>query len=409
MSNIARQMEQQLGPAELDLLRRASEVAAEHRVGLYLVGGTVRDILSGTHPVDLDLVATGGTPEFATTLAEALGGEVVARSQFGTAKLRAGGGVEIDLASSRKESYASPGALPEVEPGTIDDDLARRDFSINAIAVSLADESWGELLDPFDGQTDLERGEVRVLHEGSFVDDATRILRALRYAHRADFRLEGGTERLLKRDLDRLDAISGDRLRHELSRMLREPKPAGVLRAAQKLGVLAAIHPALRVEPAVLARLEEVEAQSELRVLAVLVAAASAEERGSVIGRLNMDGSWAGVVRDVGSVAAVVEQLGAPDVWQSVVFDLLKRLDASAVEGYAIATDDALVRGRLELYLTELRHMMTLLDGNDLIALGVPEGPEVGRLLDEILKARLEGLLSSREDEESYVRRSLGP
>ena len=411
MSNIARQMEEQLRRAELDLLRRASEVAADHEVGLYLVGGTVRDILSGTRPADLDLVATDSAPEFPTTLAEGLGGDVVARSQFGTAKLKVDG-VEIDLASARRESYASPGALPEVEQGTIDDDLARRDFSINAMAASLADESWGELLDPFGGRADLEAGQVRVLREDSFADDATRILRALRYAHRAGFALDVETERLLGRDLGRLDTISGDRLRQELSRMLREPRVARVLGAAQALGVLAAVHPALRAEPASLSRLEEAQAapepQSELRVLAVLVASSSAEERASVMGRLNMDGSWAGVVRDVSAVAEAAGRLGGPDIRHSAVFDLLRRLDAEAIEGYAIAADDALVRERLELYLTELRHVRTLLDGNDLMAMGVPEGPMVGKLLDELLKARIEGLLSSREDEESYVRRSLG-
>ena len=126
------------------------------------------------------------------------------------------------------------------------------------------------------------------------------------------------------------------------------------------------------------------------------------------MGRLNMDGSWAGVVRDVSAVAEAAGRLGGPDIRHSAVFDLLRRLDAEAIEGYAIAADDALVRERLELYLTELRHVRTLLDGNDLMALGVPEGPMVGKLLDELLKARIEGLLSSREDEESYVRRSLG-
>ena len=405
-------MEKQLRRAELDMLRRASQVAADHEVGLYLVGGTVRDILSGTHPADLDLVTTGSAPEFAATLAQALGGEVVARSQFGTAKLTAGDGIEIDLASARRESYASPGALPDVKPGAIDDDLTRRDFSINAMAVSLSHESWGELLDPFGGRADLEAGQLRVLHEGSFADDATRILRALRYAHRAGFVLDVDTERLLKRDLGRLETISGDRLRHELSRMLREPRVARVLGAAQELGVLAAVHPALRVEPAALARLEEAQAapepQGELRVLAVLVASASEAERASVIGRLNMDGGWAGVVRGVSAVAEGAGRLGAPDIRHSAVFDLLRRLDAAAIEGYAIATDDAPVRERLELFLTELRHVRTLLQGNDLMAMGVAEGPMVGKLLDELLKARIEGLLSSREDEESYVRRSLG-
>ena len=411
MSNVARQMEKQLRSAQLDLLRRASGAAAEHHVGLYLVGGTVRDILSGNRPADLDLVATEGTPGFLPVLAERLGGEVTARSQFGTAKLRSDSGIEIDLASARMETYAHPGALPAVEPGTIDEDLARRDFTVNAMAVSLGPETWGDLLDPFGGRGDLEKGVVGVLHPGSFVDDATRILRAVRYAQRLAFRLEDDTERLLKRDLGHLGDISGDRLRHELLRIFREANVGAVLSTAQELGVLRAIHPALRVESGALARLEEAgtetTVENELLVLAVLVFSAPAEELSSIIGRLNMDGSWASVVGGVGSVREASSSLAAPDVRRREVFGLLRRLDPTSIEGCALATDDMQVRERLELYLNELRFVRPLLNGDDMMALGVPEGPLVGKLLDEILDARLEGLLSSRADEENYVRRSL--
>ena len=151
---------------------------------------------------------------------------MAARSPFGTAKLRAGG-IEMDLAAARTETYAHPRALPTVAPGDIDRDLARRDFSINAMAVSLGTETWGELRDPFEGRRDLDRGVVRVLHEGSFIDDATRILRAVRYAGRMGFRLEAETERLLKRDLAQLGGIGGDRVRRELARVFSEERARG--------------------------------------------------------------------------------------------------------------------------------------------------------------------------------------
>ena len=253
MTNIASILEGRLGASRVELLRSAARAASELGVPLYLVGGSVRDALrprrrAPTAPVrragaDLDVSFVGGSPKtppgpaplgsglrrnderprrraptapvrragatdpdvcvvsgavgFASALAGALGGVAESPSQFGTAKLRVGG-VSLDLVMARRESYAAPGALPTVEPGSLADDLARRDFSINAMAVSLSAESWGDLTDPFDGAGDLERRIIRVLHPGSFRDDATRLFRAARYAGRLGFGLEPETERLAR-------------------------------------------------------------------------------------------------------------------------------------------------------------------------------------------------------------------
>ena len=185
------EIERYLAPAQLDLLRRASDSASQHGVALYLVGGSVRDMLLGVRPADLDLVAEAATTEFASQLAMDVGGEVVARSQFQTSKLVVGD-MQIDVAMARTETYARPGALPAVSPGSIQEDLKRRDFSANAIAVSLDAGDWGRLLDPLGGARDLELRQIRVLHAGSFVDDATRILRAVRYATRLGFPVGAG-------------------------------------------------------------------------------------------------------------------------------------------------------------------------------------------------------------------------
>ena len=410
MSNVADQLEHRLTPSELDLLRRASRVSGEQRVALYLVGGSVRDMLVGSRPGDIDLVGDGADAPFASALAGALGGDVLARSQFETFKLRIGE-VDVDLAAARRESYARPGALPTVTPGSIDEDLGRRDFSINAMAISLGDENWGDLLDPHGGRRDLDRGLVRVLRAGSFADDPTRILRAVRYAHRLDFRIEQDTERQLEMDVGHLSAVTGERIRHELERIFKEPRAVDILVGAQELGVLEAIHPALAIVPG----LPEVMAASptdpelprEKRLLALLAYAVPSEVLGSLVERLSMDRDWASVVRDVGVVRDAFDQLGAEGLRPSKVHALLKDLDPASVEGCALATSDALVGERLELYLRELRHVKPVLNGDDLLGMGVPEGPEVGRLLDKILEARLEGLLSTRDDEENLARRSL--
>ena len=411
MPSVTHEMERRLLTAELDLLRRAAGAAAESGVELFLVGGSVRDVLSGRHPADLDVVAVGGGAGFASRLAGQLGGELVAHSRFGTAKLKVDD-LGIDLAAARTETYAHPGALPDVSPAaTIGEDLARRDFSINAMAVSLGENSWGDLPDPFQGRRDLEASLIRVLQPNSFVDDATRILRAIRYSSRLRFRFEEETERLLRRDLAHLASISGDRIRHELERIFGEPRAASMLQAAQDLGVLRAIHPALHIEPALLERVRELAIEpgreSELRLLGVLVFAVPAAEIPGVISRLNMNGGWAAVVRDVGAARDSLTQLKDDKIRRSRVFGLLRGLSTAAIDACALAADEPLVRERLGLYLSELRHVRPLLDGRDLLAMGMPEGPIVGELIEKLLTARLEGLVSTREDEETMVRRSL--
>ena len=240
VSNVAPIFELRLTPGQLCQVRLAADVAARLDVHLFLVGGTVRDVLAGNQPADLDLSVVSGTAEFPLELAQELGGQVVARSQFGTSKLTIQGEV-LDLATARKESYSHPGALPDVAPGSIQDDLARRDFTINSMAISLSPEDWGQLLDPFHGLQDLQHSLIRVLHSGSFTDDATRILRALRYSVRLRFRLEPETEALLRRDLPYMDTIGGDRVRNELIRVFREEGAVSTLKTAQEIGVLAAI------------------------------------------------------------------------------------------------------------------------------------------------------------------------
>jgi tRNA nucleotidyltransferase (CCA-adding enzyme) len=402
-------MERQLRPSQLKLLKRVSEVSAEFPVDLFVAGGTVRDILAGVQPADLDLVSVGGPPDLPMELAELLGGRVAARSQFGTAKVKVGRFV-VDLAAARKESYERPGALPDVLPGTIDEDLARRDFSINAMAVSLAAASFGELLDPFDGRRDLKRGVIRVLHAESFADDATRILRAVRYACRLGFRLEAGTAQLLSTHLRYLDTIGADRIRHELERTFAEAEVGRILQATQDLGVLPAIHSALRIGPAVIESMQATPAgpvdKRNLRLLALLVYPVPAGAMDELVARLNMNTSWARVARDVASLKGTFQHL-TEQVRPSESWLLLRDFDVAAVEGCALAATDPLVRRRLELYLTEVRHVRPLLNGDDLMALGVPEGPRVGKLLEKLLAARLDGLLSTREDEEEYAVRSL--
>ena len=202
-------------------MRLAGELAQKRGQKLYLVGGVVRDLLLGRENFDLDLVVEGDAIALAQELAEARQCKLVTHQRFGTAKLTWDGG-SADLATARSETYAKACALPTVNPSTIRDDLLRRDFTINAMAVALTPDLYGQLLDLYGGLSDLEGKLVRVLHGKSFIDDATRIWRAIRYEQRLSFHLESETLELVKRDAGYLKKVSGDRIRHELELILKE-------------------------------------------------------------------------------------------------------------------------------------------------------------------------------------------
>ncbi len=219
-----------------------------HEPGVFVVGGTVRDILLGEEGADIDLAVEGDAIAFAYVLADALGGRVTPHPKFGTAIVSYAAGERIDVVTTRRESYASPGALPTVEHAELAHDLHRRDFTMNAMAASLAPDDLGSLFDPYGGRVDLENGAVRVLHDGSFVDDPTRILRGITYEARYGFRFDEHTEALARSCIGsgHVGDLSSSRLRDELVALLDDPGAPDGIRRLGELGVDAAIHPQLR-------------------------------------------------------------------------------------------------------------------------------------------------------------------
>src|SRR3990170_1587917 len=210
--------------------------ARARSLALYAVGGCVRDLLLERPILDLDLTLEGDAPALARATATGLPGvRCTVHPTFRTATLKSDG-IRIDVASARAETYERPGALPTVRPGSLHDDLRRRDFTANAIAIALSGGLTGGLIDPFHGEADLEAGLLRALHQASFRDDATRILRGARYEARLGLRFEPQTLRWLKRDVRYLEAISGPRLRDELLRALREPQPERILLRLEEVG-----------------------------------------------------------------------------------------------------------------------------------------------------------------------------
>jgi tRNA nucleotidyltransferase (CCA-adding enzyme) len=401
------ELEKHLPEELLSLLKSAGDLAQGSN--LYLVGGAVRDLIMGRLSLDLDLVLEGDAISLARKLAEG-GGKVVAHPRFGTAKFRHHN-LSLDIATARWESYSKPGALPTVKPGTIDDDLKRRDFTINAIAVCLHPACFGEPLDPYDGRGDIEHRLIRVLHKNSFCDDPTRILRALRYEQRLDFHLEQSTEELLLRDVAMLGEVSGGRLRHELEHILSEEYPEKVLRRAQELGVLERLHPSLKWDDWTAQRFRRVRETSPkpsiALYLAILAHRLSEEECQSLIARLGIAGRSAQAVRQAVKMRQALPNLATPKLSRSSVYHLLKGYSPEAITATVIATDSPLIRERLELYLSELRHIKLILNGDDLKPQGVSPGRKMGELLRALLDARLNGEVKTEEDERRLVHRLL--
>lgn len=399
-------METGLPQERLALIDMAAGIAADEGTPLYLVGGAVRDLLLGRPTEDLDLVVEGDAETLAAVIAKRMSGDVVARSQFATVKLKVWDST-LDMSTARNEWYARPGALPQIAHGTMREDLARRDFSINAMAYPLHLGRGAELLDPHGGLGDLRRGLVRTLHDGSFTDDATRIMRAVRYEQRLGFKLEEHTESLLRRDLPMLDTISGDRLRRELQLWLEEEPRLHILARADGLGLMAAIHPALAGAGTSASRMASGRAghTTDAKVcLALLALSVSRTDGEAIIDRLRMPPGWAAVVRDTIELRERLSGLAEAAESPSRLYQWLSPFDDAAVRVWSLAAPDAREREALALYLDKLRHVRPALNGRDLMALGVPQGPAVGAMLARLRSAKLEGAAEGRSQETELVR-----
>lgn len=338
-------------------------IAAAATEPVYVVGGVVRDQLLGRGRSDIDVVVVGDAGELARSLAAT---PIAEHERFATAKVEFDGH-EVDIAAARTETYSEPGALPTVAPGvSIEDDLGRRDFTINAMAIPLPGEP--RLIDPHGGRDDLERGLLRVLHGDSFVDDPTRAIRAARYAARFGFTLEEETERLL-RDVD-LSTVSEDRRRAELLRLAGEPTAIRGFELLVDWGTVKPIPGGIRLAG----------------LVAELLATGPWREEAPLAPTL---------------LAAAFEPAGAEAV-------LAAAAPARPSEGVELArrhrpTELVLARALggtwLDDYVTEWRSVRLEIDGDDLIAAGVPEGPAVGRGLDAALRAKLDGEVEGRAAE----------
>ncbi len=412
MPNLATLLERSLPNDALEGLLLAGNLAASGECdadAVYLVGGSVRDILLDFTPGDADLAIVGDAPRFAVALAHHGGGLVKSVSQFGTARvvLRAG---TFDLATARTETYDEPGALPNVEASGIHDDLARRDFTINAMAVDLSPTNLGDLLDPHGGFSDTARRRIQVLHSESFRDDPTRIFRAVRYQERLDFRPDPGTLALMKRDWPYMERISAARVRRELENILEDSHRADILAAAEDYDVLAGIDISFRVGRAALETMRRNPDRDVLFYLALATASLTENEARSLVDRLEPPQEWREIIFSSPRYRGMSSILGNEDLTPSEVVSVLGEFPLPLLEAHRALTGSRYQKARLDQYLKTLRHIRPEVTGDDLLAAGVPEGPDIGFMLSEVLRARMDGLVTTKEEELELVgRRMMSP
>jgi tRNA nucleotidyltransferase (CCA-adding enzyme) len=397
------------GRSENELLQRLAALPAAHGLlealgdadGVYLVGGAVRDLLRGGAPTDLDLVADRDIAALVGELGSRTLAPVRVHDRFGTATVILDAG-RFDLARARRESYTHPGALPDVEPAPIEEDLLRRDFTVNALALGLGGERRGELVTVPDALDDLDAGTLRVLHDRSFSDDPTRLVRLARYGGRLGFEPDGHTAALARQAIAEgaLSTVSGPRLGAELRLLAGEPDSHGALAALQRYGLAEAMIPGLSSpDPGVLERaLKLLPADGDRSALVLAAAAlgvAPAQLRVTLEALAFAAGPRDTILASVSRAPALAQQLSVAQR-PSEIADTVAGAPVELV-ALAGALGDAPAASAAHRWLGELRHVGLEIDGDDLLAAGVVPGPELGAGLRAALAARLDGRAHGRD------------
>lgn len=415
-----------LGAPVAELIERIAEEARTLNLSLYIVGGAVRDLLLNRANLDIDFVVENRAVDLAERLRARCGGEVHSHKPFGTAKwildAEALGCAasdlpeHIDFATARNEFYEHPTALPTVYQSSIKLDLQRRDFTINTLAIQLSPASAsGQVLDYYGGLADLRAGLIRVLHSLSFVDDPTRILRALRFEHRLNFQIEPRTAELITNALPLLRRITGERIRNEFDLLLRESQPELALLKIQQQGIAQAIHPAFYIPPDIAARFETarqefpswLHSQPDLAALYwhILAAGIPVDDLPDVCERLLFGKRISESLLGAARLVQQINGLGESGLRPSQIVAHLDKLSEMALLTVWLLTDNALIRERITLYASRWQHIQPTVTGNTLRDMGIPPGPCYSVILSKVRIARLDGEIATAADELALLRK----
>ena len=401
----------------IGIIRRAADIARARGCKAFLVGGFVRDMILGVKNLDVDIAIEGDAIACAEALAQGLAGRVISHRRFGTATVTAAGHVKVDLASARKEFYPGPGSLPVVSFGTLKDDLGRRDFTINTLAISINRDDFGRLIDMFDARRDIAGKKVRILHPLSFIDDPTRLLRAVRFEQRYGFRLEPHTRACFAEavKLKMAHAVEPQRLRDELILLLKEERPDKALRRLDALAGLDFIHAGVRFDEKTACLFRGAGAQirwfnramrHHRRLDAWLVFFLCLLDRldphgaGEVCRRFVLRKGEEKRVRDFFRARdKALVALKNPGLLPGTVFDLLKPHSYEVIVMLAAKARNKAAQRHIRAFFCRYNATATAVCGHDLRGLGLAPGPQYQTILRAVLKAKLNGAVRTVEEE----------
>lgn len=408
---------EKLPPGTRHLIHVASGITARKGIPAYLVGGFVRDMLLGAKNLDLDIVVEGDGIKFADDLAAVLGAKVTRHRRFGTATLILAHLHKIDIATARSEIYPKPASLPQVKPGTLKDDLFRRDFTINAMAFDIGREGSARLIDFFGGKDDLKKKKIRVLHALSFQDDPTRILRAIRFEQRYGFKIEPLSLRLLKeaRAQGMLDKVQPQRTRDDLILILKEKCPVRSIRRMQELIGLGFISDGLKLSGKDYALFYSVEKQiawfkknyplrrapdAWVLYLMCLLDPLKVKEVINVCRRFAFrKGEEKRILSYKKITSGTLSMLSSKLTLPSKIFSILEPLSYEVILMLRAKYKKPGIKKNIPLFLKDYNGMRIHIGGDDLRRLGLAPGPHYQRILSRVLKARLDGKIGTKEEE----------
>ncbi len=410
-----------------ELLTQLGEVADEVDVGVFVVGGFVRDLLLNKENLDVDVVVEGDGVAFAETFARGNDCRVRCHRKFGTAVLIFADGFKLDIASARMEYYLQPGALPDVEHASVKMDLSRRDFTINTLAISLNRNVFGEMLDYYGGQRDIDDKAIRVLHNLSFVEDPTRVFRAVRFEQRLGFQIGKQTEHLLTSAvrLGLMEKVSGKRIFNELMLIMNEHQPLPDIARLARLDVLKSLHPSLTSKVDYSKSFDEARRATDWYDLLYtgrpcerwlcyfLVFTAVLDRAGiwNLCDRLQIMPRYHGILNQQRTIAmGLLKRLegrnhGMRPPKSSNLYRWFQPLSTEILLFMMAKTSKEPVRQWLSLYITHLRDVQPILTGHDLGNLGIVPGPIYKTILDDLLYARLDKRVTTVEEERALVQR----
>lgn len=424
--NLKPQLESTLSADQLRILHLVAGEASQSGLPLYIIGGPVRDLILGAAIKDLDLTVEGDAIALARVLAKRHGGRVTAHSKFGTANwflpkdLATESRESVDLISARSETYKHPAALPTVKPSSIAGDIRRRDFTINTLAIRLDGDHFGQLRDDLGSMDDLKEGVIRVLHEKSFVDDPTRMYRAVRYAERYGFKIAEETMAFIPEARQFVEKLSAQRIRRELDLILEEWNAASMLARLTDLNLLQPIHPTLTFDSSMRERVANLHTYRGLQHLSpwnitrggqmhdsdlgwlLWLMSLSQEQISALNDRLHFTADLLASLFAASMMYA--DQSSFVGLKPSQCVERLESYPLDAVEAVGYAAKDPRVKELFDEYISKWRYIKPHTAGDDLKALGIEPGPRYAVILRQLRDAWLDGAVKTKEEEKLLLR-----